>query len=212
MNWAELAEPWQTCLEEAWAAYRAGSVPIGAAVADGAGRTVARGRNVAFEPWAGGRRIAGNRLAHAELNALNLLDPGAAEPATCTPYTTTEPCPLCCGALRMVGIGRVEYASADSGSGGVALFDATPFMRRGRPEPIGPQDRGLDVLIVALHVAFALTPARRADYAWLVAAREETQPDGVALGRRLAEAGTPEALRAADADAATVVARVGTKL
>jgi tRNA(adenine34) deaminase len=35
--WADLPAPWQACLEEAWAAYRAGSVPIGAVVTDGRG-------------------------------------------------------------------------------------------------------------------------------------------------------------------------------
>ena len=30
LHWAELDEPWQVALEQAWAAYRAGSLPIGA--------------------------------------------------------------------------------------------------------------------------------------------------------------------------------------
>ena len=45
MMWQSLSQPWRACLEEAWTAYRAGSVPIGAAITDGAGRVVARGRN-----------------------------------------------------------------------------------------------------------------------------------------------------------------------
>ena len=208
MMWATLAEPWRVCLEEAWAAYLAGSVPIGAAIADEAGRVVARGRNQVFELWSGGRAIAGNRLAHAETNALNVLDPASVDPRRCTLYTTTEPCPLCCGALRMVGIGRVAYASADSGSGGLALFDATAFMRRGQPEVEGPQDARLETLIVALHVAFALAPERREEYAWLIAAREETRPEGVALGRRLAEGGVLVELRERGVGVEEMVGRV----
>lgn len=206
--WAALAAPWQACLEEAWAAYRAGSVPIGAAIADASGAVVARGRNQVFEAWSGGRAIAGNRLAHAEMNALNLLDPATVDPGQCVLYTTTEPCPLCSGALRMVGIGRVAYASADSGSGGLALFDATHFMRRGRPVVSGPHDTALETLIVALHVAFALAPERREEYAWLLAAREETRPEGAALGRQLAENGLLGELVMGGAGAEEMVGRV----
>jgi hypothetical protein len=89
----------------------------------------------------------------------------------------------------MVGIGHVAYASADSGSGGLTLFATPPFMQRGQPTLTGPQDKRLETLIVALHVAFALAPARRAEYTWLIAARSETQPLGVDLGRRLDETG-----------------------
>jgi tRNA(Arg) A34 adenosine deaminase TadA len=206
--WSALAEPWRVCLEEAWAAYAAGSVPIGSAIADDTGRIVARGRNRAFEPWAGGREIAGNRLAHAEMNALNLLDPASVDPGRCTLYTTTEPCPLCTGAIRMVGIGHVAYASADSGSGGLTLFAATPFMQRGQPTLTGPQDKRLETLIVALHVAFALAPARRAEYTWLIAARSETQPLGVDLGRRLDETGLLRNLHQQGATGAQMVEQI----
>jgi len=37
------------CLEQAWTAYRAGSLPIGAVVVDRAGQIVGRGRNQIFE-------------------------------------------------------------------------------------------------------------------------------------------------------------------
>lgn len=206
--WSTLAEPWRVCLEEAWAAYVAGSVPIGAAIADEAGQIVARGRNRAFEPWVGGREIAGNRLAHAEMNALNLLDPARVNPGRCTLYTTTEPCPLCTGAIRMVGVGHVAYATADSGSGGLALFAATPFMQRGQPTLSGPGDERLEALIVALHVAFALAPERRAEYTWLIAARSKSCPHGADLGRRLHDTGLLRDLHHRRATAAEMVDHV----
>jgi len=52
--WEALTVPWRACLEEAWAAYRAGSLPIGAAIADPAGSVIARGRNRIHEHEADG--------------------------------------------------------------------------------------------------------------------------------------------------------------
>ena len=34
LRWADLSPAWQACLEEAWAAYLADNVPIGAVVTD----------------------------------------------------------------------------------------------------------------------------------------------------------------------------------
>ena len=73
-RWESLAAPWQCCLEEAWAAYGAGSIPIGAAITDQQGRILARGRNRIFEETAPGKLLCGHRLAHAEMNALIALD------------------------------------------------------------------------------------------------------------------------------------------
>lgn len=103
--WTSLAEPWQICLEEAWTAYCAGSLPIGAAVVDRAGWIVARGRNRIHEDEAEGGHLRGHRLAHAEMNALVALDYRAIDPRDCILYTTTEPCPLCTGAIRIGATG-----------------------------------------------------------------------------------------------------------
>jgi tRNA(adenine34) deaminase len=47
--WETLSAPWQASLEEAWAAYRAGSIPVGAAVTDHEGRVLTRAHNRTFE-------------------------------------------------------------------------------------------------------------------------------------------------------------------
>jgi tRNA(Arg) A34 adenosine deaminase TadA len=72
--WHTLALPWQTCVEEAWAAYCAGSIPIGAAITDANGQIIACGRNRIFELTAEDGYLCGTRLAHAEVNALLKLD------------------------------------------------------------------------------------------------------------------------------------------
>lgn len=43
--WDTLSPAWQVCLEEAWAAYCAGSLPIGACISDPDGQILSRGRN-----------------------------------------------------------------------------------------------------------------------------------------------------------------------
>src|SRR5215212_4445037 len=101
--WTRLPVPWRACLELAWEAYQAGSLPIGAVVADAEGEVISRGRNRIHERSGEDGYLFGHKLAHAELNALVTLDNDAYDPAECTLYTTTEPCPLCEGALRRLG-------------------------------------------------------------------------------------------------------------
>src|SRR5512140_3513299 len=97
--WQELESPWQTALEESWAAYCAGSIPIGAVVTDASGAILSRGRNRAHEKTASPTGGTVGPLAHAELNALLALDFSAIDPHTCHIYTVTEPCPMCMGAI-----------------------------------------------------------------------------------------------------------------
>jgi len=209
--WDHLAPPWRGCLEEAWAAYRAGSIPIGAVVTDRAGRIVARGRNRIFQANAEGNHIYGHRLAHAEMNALNALDYAAVDPTACVLYTTTEPCPLCTGAIRVVRLRDVRYASRDAAGGSIDLLQANAYMRRGQVAVTGPENADLEAIIVAMHVEFGL--ARRDDaWQWVVDAWDATTPRGVALGRVLHQSGEVRALRAEGAPAATVVDTLAARL
>lgn len=219
MLWSSLSPPWRCCLEEAWAAYCAGSLPIGAAIADGSGRVVARGRNRIFEPDAEGRLLCGHRLAHAEMNALIALDWARIEPAACTLYTTTEPCPLCTGAIRMAPIGAVRYASRDAAAGSIALLGATPFMRRRPIVVVGPERADLEAIIVALHVEWSLadaaaaTAARSAERsAFLLESWSPVTPRGVALGHALFASRQLRAWRDRGATAAEIVDRLAAEL
>lgn len=200
--WQHLAVPWQACLEEAWVAYRAGSLPIGAVVTDREGRIIARGRNRIFEAGAEGRHIYGHRLAHAEVNALNALDYATVDPTTCVLYTTTEPCPLCTGAIRVTRLRAVHYASHDPAGGSVDLFQANSYMRRSWVRVHGPEDRALEAVIMALHVVRGLERPQNERAAWqcVLEAWAAVVPAGVALGQALyasgelrswAEAGQP---------------------
>jgi tRNA(adenine34) deaminase len=73
--WSTLALPWQVCIEQAWQAYCAGSIPIGACVTGSDGRVLARGRNRIFDDVSDATpHLSMTRLAHAEVNALLALD------------------------------------------------------------------------------------------------------------------------------------------
>ena len=204
-RWERLAAPWQCCLEEAWAAYGAGSIPIGAAITDQQGRILSRGRNRIFEQTAPGTLLCGHRLAHAEMNALIALDWQQAEPRSYVLYTTTEPCALCIGAIRMAGVGEVRYAARDAAAGSVALLDATPFMRRGGLRVVAPADPELEALIVALHVEFSAGSGHFARSPWVLDAWQGSVPRGVALGLDLARSGQIRRWRDERAPVAQVV-------
>lgn len=188
MLWEQLEMPWRVCIEEAWTAYRAGSLPIGAAIYDAGGRLLARGRNRFYESEAPPGLLAGHRLAHAEMNALLALDWAHVDPARCSLYTTTEPCPLCVGAIRMTRLGAVRYASRDGAAGSAELFDATPFMQRGEIAVSGPQRPDLEATLVALLVEFALGQDDANTPSWCERLGLVV-PDGLALGATLVESG-----------------------
>ena len=120
--WENIPKPWQLAFVEAWEAYCAGSIPIGAVLVDASGEVVCRGRNRIHDRSAPAGQICANKLAHAELNVLLQVVIGeAGKLPDCTLYTTTEPCVLCFGAIVMAGVRRVRHAAADALAGGADL-------------------------------------------------------------------------------------------
>ena len=72
---SSLSQAERLCLELAWEAFGAGSVPVGAVVLDAADGVVATGRSRMYENSAPPPELANSLLAHAEVNALVGLDP-----------------------------------------------------------------------------------------------------------------------------------------
>jgi tRNA(adenine34) deaminase len=192
--WDQLSSPWRACVEEAWTAYRAGSIPIGAVITDGTGHLVARGRNRIHEPAAQGYPLSGNRLAHAEMNALLALGECDVDPRTCTLYTTTEPCPMCLGTIRMVCIGEIRYASRDPVAGSMALATATPYMRQAGIRIVEPQRADLEAALLAMLTARLLQNGSQ--WADLAETWDPECVPAVQLGRKLFESGELARLRA----------------
>jgi tRNA(adenine34) deaminase len=149
--WETLSEPWRACVDLAWEAYGAGSLPIGAVVADADGGVLSAGRNRIHEHSGPSGTVFGRKLAHAELNALLTLE-GEADSRACVLYTTTEPCPLCVGAARMADVGGLRYASREPWAGSAAMFETVPYLRRANLGVLGPEDQRLEAILVVLLV------------------------------------------------------------
>src|ERR1700683_1323330 len=110
-SWACLSEPWQIAFQEAWRSFRSGSAGVGAVVTNGAGAIVAAGRSRVFDEPDGTAPLAGTWMAHAEMNALAVLDSDAREGHPLS--TTFEPCVMCAATIRIYRIPKVLYAAAD---------------------------------------------------------------------------------------------------
>jgi tRNA(Arg) A34 adenosine deaminase TadA len=191
VRWEDLAYPWQICLEEAWLAFKAGTIPIGAAVFDEDGYLLSRGRNRIYDQaWQnhsgqfGG--IANHKLAHAELNALLAIQDKKDHFGQCVIYTAVEPCPLCMGAIYMMGICQVHVASRDPYAGSTNLLKSTQYLSRKPIEVHPPFSRTLEDVILGLNfwalVKNGLGVGEKVFNCW-----QTHIPDGIHLGKVLQE-------------------------
>jgi tRNA(adenine34) deaminase len=205
--WEQLSEPWRTCVEEAWEAYRSGSLPIGAVVTDPRGNVLSRGRNRIHERSGPSGAVFDNKLAHAELNALLSLDHREYDPRTCLLWSTTEPCPLCVGAARMSEVGALRYASREPWGGSAAMFETVPYLKRKNIGVMGPRDARLEGVLVALQVErfLGLRPEILERFLRLY---EETMPEATAAGRRLHRSGLLRTMSEERVPASEVLLRV----
>ena len=149
--WETLSEPWQAALEMAWEGYCAGTLPIGAAVADHEGKVLSRGRNRSMDQCAPNKQIFGDMLAHAELNALIELQLDQESRHSTALYTTMEPCPLCIGTFYMSSIRTLQYAGRDPLAGSTNLLGTTPYLKRKPIRVIPPFDRGLEIALTGMY-------------------------------------------------------------
>ena len=125
--WEALSKPWQACVEQAWEAYCAGSIPIGAVIVDMDGAVIVRARNRIFE---NGRLPFGAKnkeVMHAEIQAIHALDDSQVPPGTAELYTTTEPCPMCLGALYWARVERLYYAATREDAARAGFDDASIY-------------------------------------------------------------------------------------
>lgn len=188
--WETLSEPWRVCLGLAWESYRHGSLPIAAVVTDAAGAVVARGRNRlrdAYEGGSGPNALHRHPLAHAEVNALLAFPFGERSAAGCTLLATTEPCPLCVGAVRMCSVRRLVYASRDPWAGCSSMFETVPYLRDGGTEVASLAGSPLETVLIALQLDAHLRVERsRTSHDRFLDVYREVVPVGVAAGERLA--------------------------
>ena len=146
----------------------------------------------------------GHNLAHAELNALLSLDLDANDPRACVLYTTTEPCPLCAGAMRMTDVGELRYAAREPWAGSAAMFETVPYLRRRNVRLLGPEDGRLETVLVALQVErfLRLKPEILEGFLWLY---REVMPEATRAGKKAYRSGL---LRVMSKDGASTPAMV----
>ena len=191
-EWNDLGPIWREAFELAWEALGHGTVPVGAVLIDEAGVIRARGRNRIYDTGQSLGRIAGSRLAHAEVDALLDLDPEGWY-ASYTLYSVLEPCLLCVGATVMSTVGTLRYAGRDPyGGADGALVGMNAHIERVPLHIEGPLDGPFGRLATLLHVAYYL---HRKPVGHVVAAHRRSVPDLVPAAKALLEGGLLEAAR-----------------
>ena len=198
--WEELSQPWQACVRLAWEAYCAGSLPIASVVTDRAGRVLSRGRNRLYEE-AAPPHLAGHPLAHAEMNALVTFDFERYNARESVLYTT-EPCPLCMGAIRMASIREFHFASRDPWAGCSGMLEQVPYFKQKNLTCVGSQSAPLENVLVALQIEAHL---RQSSFAAFFDAWRAVVPVDVAAGESLHETGELQALARAGAEVERVL-------
>jgi tRNA(adenine34) deaminase len=194
--WTALSPAWRACLEEAWDAYCAGCVPIGAVVTDARGAVLARGRNRINQPEPEGIFLHGHPLAHAELNALIQLSDADLARHSYVLYSTMEPCPLCLGAFYMSGVRRLHFACRDPYAGSLDLLGKTPYLSRKPIRAAGPECPQLETVLTALQSEFMLASGMNETLWGVLAVWRETLPAGVALGEAIFASGELQRMKA----------------
>ena len=118
----DLAAFMREALVEAVAAGQARELPIGAVLV-WRGQIIARGRAQ--------HRELRSDIRHAELNALLKGGDTLYEHADeCILFTTTEPCPLCLGAVVMADVPHIVYGLADKVVHSQQIVATNPYVRR----------------------------------------------------------------------------------
>ncbi len=202
--WQTLSSPWQACIDEAWQAYRVGSLPIGAVITNANGDIVSRGRNRIFDKHVDSEFIYNSRIAHAEINALLALDEALNPPGTCTLYTTTEPCPMCLGAIRVSRLRACCHASRDPIAGSVSFMEASPFMREPGIKMVPPSDPMLEDVLAAMLIEWMLRSGAERPLK-SIPIREQIFPRAGKLARQLYASGEMQTWAQTDTPTAQVI-------
>lgn len=190
--WQSLPGAWQQAFTEAWASYCGGNLGIGAVLADPqSNEVVAVGRNRVSESTEEPRTLAGNFMAHAEMNAFAAMRRFKADGLDL--YTTLQPCLMCSATSVFLHVDRVFYAAGDEFFSDVeSLWDNHAYSQRWKPRQFGPLANPLAgfARVVPLSVEATRSPNSN------VMTQANKHTTGVAaLARELAVDGTLERLK-----------------
>lgn len=202
LSWNELENPWQVCFELGWTSFKRGSIPIGAVVVDDRGEIIAQGRSLQYEIEGEPGEVKRHKLSHAELNALLKVSefdyPNIRE---FTLYTTTEPCPLCFGALVMANVRNLMFAARDRYAGSTELNQKSDYIASKNIRITGPF-KDLETIQITIHVAYEMLRGVNTDK--LLNAWQSDNPTAVKCGVKLFKEKILDALKEKGALAAEV--------
>ena len=182
-------------------------MPIAAVIIDAAGTIVASGRNRIHDKTAPHPQVCNSSLAHAELNAMLSLDEARVNPRTCTLYTTTEPCPLCMGGIRMMSVKRFHYACRDPWAGCSVMTEVVPYIKQKNLTATPPHSADLENCLAALLIEYFLNQSLRPPPVFFEM-WAAVLPVGTRAGQTLFETGTLKGLRSAQASTEEMLAAV----
>jgi tRNA(Arg) A34 adenosine deaminase TadA len=159
--WSDLEAPFQEAFELAWKSLIGGTIGVGSVVTDAEGVIIARGRNRVYDPPGGDGLLQGNRLAHAEMNALAEVSTDYSL-ADCTLWSTQQPCVLCSAAAVMSFVGNVRFLAFDPVFSGIERMpDLNDWLDRYWPNYEGPtgDDRWVvSAMLFQLYAAASKNP------------------------------------------------------
>jgi tRNA(Arg) A34 adenosine deaminase TadA len=101
---------------------RKGNLPFGCILVDVQQSIIEEGENTV--------RSSNDSIAHCEINLVHQLAGKYDEECLrrCTGFASTEPCPMCAGAIYRSGIGRIVYALSKDGYHAVAGTDKPDYI------------------------------------------------------------------------------------
>ena len=179
--WKDLTKEWQAAFEEAWAAFRSGSTPIGAVLTDEGGDIILRDHNRSGE-----KDTLNRRISHAEANLLKRLDTLKYDPKKLTLYTTMEPCPMCMGTAIMSGIRHLRSAAYDPYCGMVHLLDTEPYYRSKQAEYLFDCEEK-ELVQTAMQGFYELRHIEKGAGAYVFECFEKHLPQAAAAAKKLYE-------------------------
>jgi tRNA(adenine34) deaminase len=190
--WEQVVFPWRVAIEQAWVAYCAGSLPIGAAILSPEGQAVTAGRNRLYDTAADGdpQQLRQHFMGHAEQNAfisLGILNREQPKPkkilAEYTLYTTLEPCDMCVGTLIQSGLKHIHFLLPDPVGGAIDSLRLLPHVRQKGILINGPETGSTANIVMAL---FTVTMAKAGiPIPDEIASSLHVYADGFALGQLL---------------------------
>ena len=131
-------------IAQAWEAFVAGNVGVGAVLTDAGRNVVAVGRNRQYDKEAPLGRLRSTAIAHAEIDVIGQLKQG--DYSGHTLWTTLESCPLCSMAMVMSNVGTVAYAARDRLWTDLSrLTEVNDFIARRWPMRRGPLSGAVSV-------------------------------------------------------------------